>query len=382
MFEEVNLEDLEKKKNIKYSKPDAFEGRKYPLEKLTDVEFEILTYYLYENNSIKKEKYGYDRAIYVEGGTDRGQDLVLKKNGKISGIVQCKHSQNKTKHGKKTVADELLKILLYMIMYPNEITSERINYMLVISSSFTKNGRDYIENMSNYFIIENEELKDEVQRIISEYKTFTNFFKESNLNILIQDILKNFKKIDFFYEEEQDILLELSRENKGIRNIFFNIRTVVEVLDFPEFEGETNEEILNRKKEEYISEKFCRELIKIDASGRNIEKAIIHFYKKQCIVGELSTRGIIRLQTHLEYFENNILELEESEREIFLLDNKNKSEYKTISYEYYLKFLNMIIKHSMKIRQLGEVTMDFKCGTIQDLVNESKIKKWYLGDDE
>lgn len=382
MFLEIGVENIIEEKKIDFLKPEVYEGKSYPLERLTDSEFEILTYYLYENNQEKKNKYNYDKAIYVEGGSDRGKDLVLKKEDKIVGIVQCKHSQIKKKQGKNIVSHELLKILLYMIMYPSEISEYEIKYLLVISSNFSKSGLEYIENLKKNFSEKNVELEDEVNKILDKYSSFKSFFKNAKSETIIEKIILNFKRIKFYYEEEQDILLELSKEKQGIKSMFFNIKTNVEIHEFPEFTGEKDENIIKNKKKDYSSELFYTKLKEIECNEKNLEKAILFFYKKQNIVAHLAEKGIINLKNYLENFERDILQLESSERDCFILEyEKEDLEKKKISYKYYINFLNTIIKHQMKVRKLGEATIDFKCGTIHDLANEEKIKKWYLGDE-
>ncbi|MGL5901878.1 MAG: hypothetical protein ACRCZO_04270, partial [Cetobacterium sp.] len=327
-------------------------------------------------------KYGYTRAVYIEGGSDQGQDLVLKKDDKIVGIVQCKHSKIKKNHGKETISHELLKILLYMIIDPIKIDSKNIHYLLVISSSFTKYGEEYIKTMKTHFDIKNSELKEELKKVINSYENFKKYFEEECIELILKKVLKNFKRIIFSYEEEQDILLELKNENKGIKEAFFSVKTVVESNYFPIFEGKSNDEILEEKKIEYSSEIFCQRLREIECHEKKVEKAMLHFYKKQNLVTELSIKGIINLEKYLENFENDILEIESSERDCFLMEYEDDKKSLKISEKYYTNFLNTIIKQPITIRRLGETSIDFKCGTIHDLVNEQKIKKWYLGDEE
>lgn len=383
MLEEIKVEEVIREKNINFSKPTVYENREYPLEKLTPDEFEILTYYLYESNENKKEKYNYDRAIYIEGGSDKGRDLVLKKDGKITGIIQCKHSKKGTNVGKEKIAEELLKILLYMIIYPKEITSKKINYLLVVSSGFSKSGENYIENMKKYFDENNNDLKEETENIIKKYKTFEEFFKNENINDIITKIIKKFKRINFGYEDKNDIFLELNSEKKGIRGTFFSVK-IVEVTppEFPSYKKETKDEILKKKKEEYIEEKFCKELERINAKDRHIEKAIVDFYKKQCITLDLYSRGIIKLEKILENFEEKLIEFEESERELFIVKNTKEKNLGEKSLEYYIQFLYNIERQKIDDRILGEISLGFKRGTIQELVNESKIEKWYLEDEK
>ena len=61
-------------------KQEIFEGRDIPYEKLSDREFEVLSYLIFKRNKVEKNK-EYDSINLMQGIREKGRDCILYKAG-------------------------------------------------------------------------------------------------------------------------------------------------------------------------------------------------------------------------------------------------------------------------------------------------------------
>lgn len=375
---EIGIGNIEKK--IEFSKPIILSKKDCPIEQLGSDEFEVLAYYLFDYSIVNKEKYQYDKAIYIKGGNDKGKDLVLKKSGKIVGIVQCKHSRNRTKSGEEKIKKEFLKMLLYIYIYPNDFNIKgKLKYIYMVSSTLSEKGSVFINKLDEYFK-ENEKLKLSLEEVIDNYSNIKKVIDNVDENVLLK-IKKIYKKITFLYIDENDIILSL-QDLPQVKDKFFSVQLVKVVHEFPDYIGKEDSEILNII--DYKEEEFYKALEEIEFKDEIKNNAILDFYKKQSLVCQLHDMGIIDLRKKIKSFEEEIVRIENSQRDEFIISIDEEEELKNIktSKKYYLKLRKEIILVNIEFKGAGLSNSIFRCGTVHDLVNSGEIKRWKLGGEE
>jgi len=197
----------------------------FPFSDLSDREFELLSYLLIKEK-IEKDSFGNHSDIaLMQGVAERGRDCVLYKNGKISGLIQCKKYQ--ARFTKPQFLKELVKFALFAIKYP-EILPEResFEYFLFVSYDITEPTLTLIMSFKSEIekeIIDNV-ISKYAEEVINEYESF-NYFTASPPTQAIIEILK---KISVKYYNSTDLSRELN-SNIKLAQSFFKIMSVIDL---------------------------------------------------------------------------------------------------------------------------------------------------------
>ena len=151
------------------SKPTAFSGISYPIEKLSSRQFEILMYFIYKEeigNGIHNGKY--DSVYLMKGTAERGRDSILTFEGKNTGLVQCKLYSNAI--SKPEFTREIIKFCLHAIQDETLITdAKNFTYNFAALKGLSEPALNLYLNF-NALIMEEPELERWVNEVISANK--------------------------------------------------------------------------------------------------------------------------------------------------------------------------------------------------------------------
>lgn len=127
-------------------------NRKVHLETLSDTEFEEFTYWLYKTEIDDGAWKGtFDEIRLIQASSDKGRDCALYKNGKLGGVMQCKHSVNPTNTlSESAFAKEIIKFGLYSIVFATDLPLFKdIPYYIVSNTGFKESCEDLIDDFRN-----------------------------------------------------------------------------------------------------------------------------------------------------------------------------------------------------------------------------------------
>lgn len=180
--------------NLNNSIPLAFEGFQYPYYNLSPRQFESLIYDIaLQEIKHKKCELGeaFDSAGWLDKPGDRGRDILLFKQGKTQGVIQCKHSHSNTK---KFTKNECLK----------EIVKFVLNYLIDSSLIYDINDFKYYFSVSSNF-------EEEALLFLSDFRN--RILSEKRLETIITGVTGEYRKIkkqfNGDYRAVKDILASL-----------------------------------------------------------------------------------------------------------------------------------------------------------------------------
>jgi len=203
-------------------KPIAFSGKEFPLNDLSDREFEELLYSIF-NRKIQTNEFinEFDSISLMQGISEQGRDNTLILNGKKVGLIQCK--KYKTNINKTQFAKEILKFGLYCIKDKELIPDvNSFVYYIAASNGFSGNAIDLIDNFNEKFILE-PKFKDWTNELLKEYVSFNGFTYDS-IKIELESIFRSIR-IKKIIPTDINIWL-VSYEDISRR--FFEIRSVTD----------------------------------------------------------------------------------------------------------------------------------------------------------
>jgi len=203
-------------------KPIAFSGKEFPLNDLSDREFEELLYSIF-NRKIQTNEFvnEFDNISLMQGISEQGRDNTLILNGKKVGLIQCK--KYKTNINKTQFAKEILKFGLYCIK--NKELMPDVNsfvYYIAASNGFSGNTIDLIDSFNESFILE-PKLKDWTNELLTEYVSFNGFSYDS-VKIELETIFRSIKVRKIFPTDINIWLVDY----EDISKRFFEIRSVTD----------------------------------------------------------------------------------------------------------------------------------------------------------
>jgi hypothetical protein len=112
-----------------------------PLLELDNRHFEILAYL------ILREKEGsstsYDAVSLLRTGADKGRDVLLRRRGVVTGVVQCKRKADRV--GREDLMTEILRFALYATREPKLVPAVGTRYEIWTASGLTERAREFIE---------------------------------------------------------------------------------------------------------------------------------------------------------------------------------------------------------------------------------------------
>ncbi len=203
--------------NIK--KLTSYSAEPYPLNSLTDREFEVLLYFIYQKQINDKT---FMKVTLMSGVGERGRDVVLSSNGKDVGIIQCK--KHKSNIDKPTIAKEIIKFCLYQIVEKDLMpqNNKRFLYIIATSTGLTNTAKKIVRN-SELIYDDIEQFIKWTDEVINEYATL----RKLNLEVILKDLLKNIKRLDIEEKTPQDIN-KLLISSPEIVDYFFKVQKVTD----------------------------------------------------------------------------------------------------------------------------------------------------------
>lgn len=204
----------------KITKLTSYTSEPYPLNSLTDREFEILTYFLYQN-MISEKNSVFDKVTLMSGIGERGRDVILSLKGKDIGIIQCK--KYKSNLDKTVVAKEIIKLVLFEIVEKNIIPEEQIlNYYLAVTSGLSNTAKKVIRNHPTE-LIDNLDFEKWTNEVIKEYSSLKHLiFKD-----IQPQLISLLEKLNLNEVIPQD-LNKLLDKSPDVANYFFKIQQVTD----------------------------------------------------------------------------------------------------------------------------------------------------------
>lgn len=203
--------------NIK--KLTSYSAEPYPLNSLTDREFEVLLYFIYQKQINDK---AFMKVTLMSGVGERGRDVVLSLNGKDVGIIQCK--KHKSNIDKPTIAKEIIKFCLYQIVEKDLMpkNNKRFMYIIATSTGLTNTAKKIVRN-SEIIFEDNEQFIKWTDEVINEYATL----RKLDLKVIYDELLKNIQRLDIEEKTPQDIN-KLLISSPEIVDYFFKVQKVTD----------------------------------------------------------------------------------------------------------------------------------------------------------
>lgn len=196
-----------------------------PFERLSAFSFEDLTYFTIKGCISHQGTWeGFDEIVLLGGIKDQGMDCALRREGYFKGVIQCKHSINKTRLGKTRFVKELLKFLLYTIEDGDKIKDpEDFTYFIISSSGVTGETINLITNFSEAILRETA-LRKWTNDIIAQFGTLKALKSYQNIKEKLQELLS---KIKVRQLHEKDLAMLLREEhNETVLSYFFKLEKI------------------------------------------------------------------------------------------------------------------------------------------------------------
>ncbi|WP_181257288.1 ABC-three component system protein [Vibrio splendidus] len=142
-------------------KPEVFvlDFGQLPFENMGDAHFELLLSDLYSARADDDSETWYDASHRLNDGADQGRDVILTKDRKTVGVIQCKRYKNNV--DLPSVIREICKFFLYAKIKPQIAPdpTQEFRYILAVSNGVTGNlydfitgeGRERFDNLRNEF---------------------------------------------------------------------------------------------------------------------------------------------------------------------------------------------------------------------------------------
>jgi hypothetical protein len=207
-------------------RPALFNRSDFPFVQMNDRTFERLVYWIFRqeiaNGSWKEE---YDHIELMAGIRDGGKDSSLYCNNRLTGVIQCKHSNRNSALTLGLFAEEIIKFGLYCHIYSSDMPiKDRLNYYIVSSCSFKQDCADLIANFHSQFL-EHSNLGKWIRKVIKANAALKNL-TPSLVEPHLKEILSKFSviKID---SEALNRYLQNNWQYPTVRAFF----TVEKVID-------------------------------------------------------------------------------------------------------------------------------------------------------
>jgi hypothetical protein len=197
-----------------------------PLEKIGDEHFEWLTYWLYhEEIKFGSFKGIYDKIRLMNATGDKARDCVLYKGNLLTGVIQCKHSKVLTKLAQGDFLKEVIKFVLYSIVYPDEIKIfQGFNYYIASSAGFADKCQSLIDDFQSS-INGHPKLQHYFQAVVDKYANLRHLsFVDQE-----QELQKRLLMLEVDMITDHDISRIANEDYQSVtKNIFFSYQMVVD----------------------------------------------------------------------------------------------------------------------------------------------------------
>lgn len=197
-----------------------------PFERIDAFSFEDLTYFTIKQEINQFGAWeGFDEIVLLGGIKDQGMDCALFIDNEFKGVIQCKHSEKKTRLGKTRFVKEFLKFLLYGIK-DGKIQGEiqDFKYYILASGGVTGDTIYLINDFKNN-IFKEPELEKWTNDIISQFSTLSSLKSYQNIRRELHLQLLN---IQVRQLHEKDISMLLRQPyNLNILSHFFRVKKIL-----------------------------------------------------------------------------------------------------------------------------------------------------------
>lgn len=153
-------------------------AHRFPYTRLSPSDFEWLVYALYRADLEKGTTLSYDNVRVLMEGADRGRDLVLYKDQKSVGVVQCKRYEKAI--SLPEIFRELFKFFLFAQLDPALVPEPRdFRYTLVVASDPMETVADLFMESKRVIQEYRAKLPGYLAEVIEEYASFKNMTAEA-----------------------------------------------------------------------------------------------------------------------------------------------------------------------------------------------------------
>ncbi len=209
----------------------AFEGFPYHYYDLSPRQFESLLHDIAQQEiEYNRSEFGkkFDSAGWLDKPGDRGRDILLFKQGKSSGVIQCKHSRSNTKKFTKSEClKEIIKFVLNYLIDNSLIHNlDCFEYYFSVSSNFDEETLLYLSDFKDKIQVE-KKLDDLITEVIREFKKIKEKFGGNNEEV--RNVLSKFNIIRI---DSSLIDNWLNRSyNKNIVEKYFKVKEVPNTIN-------------------------------------------------------------------------------------------------------------------------------------------------------
>jgi len=231
-------------------------AHKAPLNSLSDSDFELLLWRVFEQRS-DPEAY-YDKATVMVAGADRGRDVWLTKNGAPVGLIQCKRL--KSPFSLPEALREIIKFILFAELNSSLLKDGLpFKYSLAVSTDPANTTVDFFTSPAQWLKKNGDEILDLLNTVIESYESFRGFSGADKLD-RVKHQLGSFSYELIRPVNIDTLLFGLPR----VREQFFQVRLVQNEEAFEElFDRKVDEHGLNRE----ISDK-ARHLLDVEVQTK------------------------------------------------------------------------------------------------------------------
>jgi hypothetical protein len=202
-------------------KPVPLENQPFPYRSISNPRrFEELLYTIYRSK-IDAGELDFDDVSLMSGVGEQGRDVMLFRDGKAQGVIQCKKYDRN--YGLEEFGREITKLVLYSLL-DDRIIPDRNNftYHIAVAKDFVAGCRELIDDF-NTKILEHSELAEWIQ-----YNLKTPSLQSlSQQNDCLSEVKDVFSKITVKKIVPQDLDLELAGRPE-LQKLFFAVRTVTD----------------------------------------------------------------------------------------------------------------------------------------------------------
>jgi len=207
-------------------KPIAFESNPLlPLSDLSDREFELLSYLLFQQEINESKHNGITSIALMQGIADRGRDCLLYSQNTVCGLIQCKNY--KSRLTRPLVIKEIVKFLIYSTLDKSLLPDPKnFNYIIYVSNDFTEPATLLINSFKSEI---DKEISDGyidkyIDDIINEYE-YLSCNKDNIDNNTIKTLLK---EINISSSNASDLSFRIYSQN-NLLSMFFNVKNVTDL---------------------------------------------------------------------------------------------------------------------------------------------------------
>lgn len=189
-------------------RPPAISNKGFPYNDLSDHRrFEELVYSLYKqeiNGGSWKKRF--EKISLLQGVRERGRDCVLHNGGKITGVIQCKHSVNSSERiTRPDCIREILKFVLHAIVDKSLISDPNdFTYFFAVSHGFSEPALTLVGNFSNE--VQQESAVSELMSNIVSANASLSILSGRDINAEVFSILSKIK-VEKILPQDLDLIL-------------------------------------------------------------------------------------------------------------------------------------------------------------------------------